>query len=331
MIVTQAPLRVSFFGGGTDLPSFYEHIGQGQVLTSAIGLSVHVVVQPRWDDRVCAHYTRRELVDDASEVEHDLIREALLLTGVRSGVEVTTLADVPGEGTGLGSSSSITVALLAALYAYTGRTVSRRCLAEQACEIEIERLGKVSGKQDQFIAAYGGVRRITFDTWVKAHEVRVSLEEIDRLEDRLLMFYTGRTRQSSMILAEQAARTTEHAGALRSMVSYAIEGERLLLRGNLDGFGELLDTAWQVKRSLASGVSTSEIDALYHRARGAGALGGKVCGAGGGGFLLLYARPERQRDIRAALDGLREVRASLGAPGCRIVYSDAPARVGVLV
>lgn len=324
MILVKAPLRVSFFGGGTDLPDYYNTFGPGQVLSAAMSLSVYVTVQRRWDERICAHYTRREVVDHVCEIEHDLIREALREYGPSSGVEVTTLADVPSEGTGLGSSSSLTVALLAALATYQGRRVLTPEIAETAARIEIERLGSPIGKQDHYAAAFGGVNHIEFTPEAIALQaVAVPPETLRALESRLMLFFTGRTRRAGAILGTQRANIPEKATVLEQMANQATIGRRFLEEGRLDDFGRLLHLAWAAKRTLASGITDPWIDQLYEAAICAGARGGKLCGAGGGGFLILYVPPERQAGVRQALSGLRQTPIRLGAPGAQVVYSDA--------
>ena len=319
MIVVQAPLRVSFFGGGTDVPAFYRHHGGGEVLSTTISKGVYVIVQRRFDDLICAHGPERELVECVVDLKHELIREALKLTGLGPGLEITTLADVPGTGTGLGSSSSLTVALLLALHTWKGEGICQRELAEEACHIEIKVLQKPIGKQDQYIAAYGGVRALRFrGSFVDAQPLDASPATIRALGKRLMLFYTGQGRKSADVLAVQNGQIAENATALRQMADQALLGCRLLYADDLDGFGRLLDAAWVLKRGLCDKISNPEIDAVYARARAAGALGGKITGAGGGGFFLVYAPPERQDAVREALPW-REMPFALEPAGARVV------------
>ena len=322
MIVVQAPLRVSFFGGGTDLPAFYTR-EPGCVLSTAIDKRVYVIITERFDDLIYVNYSRKEIVTAVDDVEHGLVREAMKITGVTSGVEITTLADVPSEGSGLGSSSSITVALLLGLSAYQFDPMSATRLAEEACRIEIDRLGKPIGKQDQYIAAFGGIRQIAFHP-----DERVTVERVDltesvrvRLSQRLMLFYTGRTRSADPILQEQAQRVGDSIDALREMKAQAMRGLAVLHSGDLDRFGALLHEAWTLKRELGNGITDRGIDAMYGAARAAGALGGKITGAGGGGFLLLYVPPAAQDAVRDALRGYREVPIGLERDGAKVILN----------
>jgi D-glycero-alpha-D-manno-heptose-7-phosphate kinase len=322
MIVTQTPLRLSFFGGGTDLAGYYSQAG-GAVLSTAIDKHVHVIVKSRFDDAIYINYSQKEIVSAVDEIQHDLVRESMRITGVESGIEITTLADVPSTGTGLGSSSAVTVGLLHALYAYQGRLVDAATLAAQACQIEIDVLSRPGGKQDQYIAAYGGIRTIYFqpDGEVRVESVGVLSDVLRRLQQRILVFFTGRTRSSAEILGRQQAHIDNTRGELDLIKVYVQEAKEFLGTGDLNAFGELLDTAWQHKKALAEGVSDPGIDELYSRAREAGALGGKIAGAGGGGFLMLYTPPSRQDDVREALADLRELPIAFESNGSKVVFN----------
>jgi len=295
------------------------------VLSTTIDKYMYVAVNPRFEDTLRVAYTRTEIVSSLDELQHELVREALRLVGVKKGVEVVTIADVPA-GTGLGSSSSLTVGLLHALYAYTGKFVSRERLAREACEIEIERLGHPIGKQDQYAAAYGGLNFIRFnsDDTVFVEPVICSPEVKKELFDSLLIFYTGLRRSSGSILWEQARRAEEKHGVLVRLSELAEAGREAVGRGDLESFGLLLHEGWQLKRTLASGISRPEIDAWYETARAAGALGGKILGAGGGGFLLLFCPVERKEAVRLRLSqfGLREFQVAYEPQGSRIIYQD---------
>ena len=322
MIVTQTPLRLSFFGGGTDFPDYYRVDG-GAVLTTAIDKYVYVIVKDRFDDDIYINYSVKEIVNSVDAIRHDLVREAMRITGVDRGVEITTLADVPSTGTGLGSSSAVTVGLLHALHTYRGRLVDARTLAEQACQIELDILKRPIGRQDQYISAFGGLRAIGFrsDGQVDVGHVRTDPATPRRLQDRLLVFFTGRTRSSSTILERQQQRISQSRGDLDRLKSYALEAHDLLLAGRLDEFGELFDAAWRHKKALAEGVSDAVIDRLYDLARDAGASGGKIAGAGGGGFLVFYVPPSRQDDVRQALVPLRELPITFDPSGARVVFN----------
>lgn len=322
MIVTQTPLRISFFGGGTDFPDYYRADG-GAVLTTAIDKYVYVIVKERFDDDIYINYSIKEIVQSVDEIRHDLVREAMRITGVDRGVEITTLADVPSTGTGLGSSAAVTVGLLHALYTYRGRLVNASLLAEEACRIELEVLDRPVGKQDQYISAFGGLCAIEFRPCDAIDVVHVRAAPSTRrcLQDRLLVFFTGRTRSSAAILDHQQRRIEQSRSDLDQLKRCAREATDLLVSGRLDEFGELLDSAWHHKKSLAEGVSDSVIDDLYAQARAAGALGGKIAGAGGGGFLVFYVPPPRQDDVRHALHALRELPVAFAPGGARVVFN----------
>lgn len=319
MIVVQTPLRVSFLGGGTDFEDFYKKHG-GAVLTTAIDKSVFAIVKERFDDMIYVNYSKKEIVASPAELKHELVKCALMSTGVDRGVEITTLADIPSEGSGLGSSSSITVALLHALYAYQGILSSAEILAEQACQIEIDICGEPIGKQDQYIAAYGGLQFIEFDSeGVRVHDVWVEEETRQELNRELMLFYTDRTRSSSSVLKEQKRNIYGRTRILENMRQLAEEGRDALERGDLATFGFLLNENWSLKKTLADGVSDPQIDEIYTVALSCGALGGKVCGAGGGGFLLLYCPKEYQNRLRETVK-LREMPITIGAPGSRVIF-----------
>jgi D-glycero-alpha-D-manno-heptose-7-phosphate kinase len=322
MIIVQTPLRVSFLGGGTDFAGFYQH-EEGCVLSSAIDKYIHVIIKKRFDAKIRVGYTRTELVDSLDELQHELVREALRTTGITRQIELATMGDIPSEGSGLGSSSTVTVGCLHAMYTYQGRLVDAELLARQACEIEIERLGKPIGKQDQYIAAYGGVRFIHFGTDGSVSVDIVTLPDEGRraLDERLLLFYTGITRQASSILTEQVANIDDRMQVLRELKALAGEARCLLEQGQLDGLGAMMHQGWLLKRSLASGISNAGIDDMYEAARRAGALGGKITGAGGGGFLLLYCPPKYHDAVRYALRDLRELPFRLEKDGSKVILN----------
>jgi D-glycero-alpha-D-manno-heptose-7-phosphate kinase len=322
MIVVQTPLRISFLGGGTDFRDFYTQ-EEGCVVSSAIDKYIYAIIKKRFDDKIRVGYTRTELVDNLDQLQHELVREALRLTGITRQVELSTMGDIPSEGSGLGSSSTVTVGCLHAMYAYQGHLVDAETLARQACAIEIEILGKPIGKQDQYIAAYGGLRFIRFkpDGTVEVEGVSISEELRRALNERLMLFFTGITRQASSILQEQVTQIRARMTVLRELKALAIEGRRYLEQGQLDALGMALDRGWAAKQQLASGISNSEIDAMYLAARRAGALGGKITGAGGGGFLLLYCPPKFQDAVRYALRGLRELPFRLERDGTKVIFN----------
>jgi len=320
MIIVQTPLRISFVGGGTDFEDFYLQHG-GAVLSTAIDKYVFVVVKERFDDLICVNYTQRERVEKVDELRHELVREAMKIAGVTGGIEITTLADVPAEGTGLGSSSSVTVGLLHAFYAYQGELKTAKELTEQACHIEIERLRKPIGRQDQYIAAYGGFRFITFSgNGISVETVALSTEQKRRLNGNLICFYTGITRKAEEILEEQKGNISSNFHVLQEMKQLVFEARDVLARGAFDEFGEILHAGWQIKKRLASKITNSHIDEMYETARKAGAIGGRITGAGGGGFLLLYCPKEKQDGVRRALK-LRELPFNFEQDGSKVIFN----------
>lgn len=322
MIITQTPLRISLFGGGTDFPDFYREEGGG-VLTSAIDKYIFVVVKSRFDDLIRVGYSRTEMVEHVHQVQHDLVRESMRLAGIERGVEIATMADIPSQGTGLGSSSTVTVGLLNALHVYMNDARPAADLAQEACAVELERLGRPMGKQDQYIAAYGGLRFLRFQSDERVLVEAVHLRDAVRhlLSQNLLLFYTGQTREASTILAEQRDNIPARRSALRQIKALAEEGRRLLLAEQLDDLGRLLHESWLLKKQLAAGIANGQIEAMYEAARRAGALGGKICGAGGGGFLLLYCPREEQSRLRAALNSHQELPFHLEPDGSKVILN----------
>lgn len=322
MIVVRTPLRLSFFGGGTDFADYYHRQG-GAVVSTAIDKCIFVIVKERFDNKIYVNYSQKEIVDRVDDLKHELVREAMRLTGLKPGVEITTLADVPSAGTGLGSSSSVTVGVLQALYTCQGRIVESETLARQACDIEIHRCGKPIGKQDQYIAAYGGMRLIRFlpDESVETEPLDLGASLVQRLNRNLMLFYTNTTRSSSSVLAEQQNNIPARLEQLDAMRDIALRGATSLRTGCLDEFGHLLHENWMLKKNLASGVSNAGLDALYATAREAGALGGKIAGAGGGGFLLLYCPLDKQDAVREALGHLRELPFAFERDGSRVIFN----------
>jgi D-glycero-alpha-D-manno-heptose-7-phosphate kinase len=323
MIITQTPLRVSLAGGGTDFEGFYSLEG-GCVISSAIDKYVFVIVKERFDDKIYINYSKKEIVDGVEDIQHDLVREAMKKAGVTKGVEITTLADVPSEGTGLGSSSSITVGLLNALYIYQGEQVTQETLASETCEIEIDRIKKPIGKQDQYIAAYGNLRLFRFekDGQVKIEKMKIPESTRRRLSSNLLLFYTNRTRNADSILSEQKNNLKEKIEYLREIKKYVEILKESLIANELDEVGRILHETWFLKKNLANRVSNSELDQIYETAIRAGALGGKLAGAGGGGFFLFYCPRERQDSLRAALKQLRELRFHLEIDGSKTIFNN---------
>jgi D-glycero-alpha-D-manno-heptose-7-phosphate kinase len=322
MIISRTPLRVSFVGGGTDLPDFYEEHG-GAVVSTTIDKWVHVILAERFEGDVRVSYSKTETVPNATGVEHDLVREAMRLAGVPRGVDIVTLADVPSRGTGLGSSSTVTVGLLNALYAFQGTYKSPTELAEEAAQIEIEILGKPIGRQDQYAAAIGGFNMIEFlprRGGVAVAPLVTPPDTLKRVQRSLLLFFTGRQRSADEVLDGQrtAVSNGDATAALLKMKDLAYELRERLGKGDADALGTLLHENWMLKRSVSNGISDAQIDDWYQRALDAGAAGGKILGAGAGGFLLVFASPDRQDKVRAALSELREVPLRFAAHGTQL-------------
>jgi D-glycero-alpha-D-manno-heptose-7-phosphate kinase len=322
MVITQTPLRISFAGGGTDFKEFWQEY-TGAVVSSAIDKYVQVIIKQRFDDLIVLNYSDREIIDSVEEIRHDLIREAMKKTGVEKGVEITTLADIPSEGSGLGSSSSITVGLLHALYIYQGKLVTQERLASEACEIEIDILGSPIGIQDQYIAAFGGLKAFTFqkDGSVTVQSLQFTSWEHLLLSSRLLLFYLNKTRKSASILKEQRRNIINKVESLCRIRDLAINLRENLKGDNLDYIGHIMHKGWLEKKSLAKKVSNPEIDKLYDMALDAGAVGGKVAGAGGGGFLLLYVPREKQDKVRKRLGQLRELPFMFEMEGTKVIFN----------
>ncbi|MBI1316942.1 GHMP kinase [bacterium] len=323
MIITQTPFRISFVGGGSDMAAFYM-LQTGAVLSTGINrymyLSSHRFFEP---GQIRAKYSQTETVERVAELKHPIIRTALEMMGIEGGIEISSIADVP-SGTGMGSSSSFTVGLLHNLSVWSGRYWSKDELARVACEIEIERLGEPIGKQDQYAAAFGGLNLIEFlpDGSVRVEPQHMPAERKAQLESRLLMYYTGTQRSASAILGEQKNNVTQSDkfAALSEMVSLVYELRKVLYEGDLDDFGRILHQNWQLKKALASGISNGPIDQAYASALKAGALGGKLLGAGGGGFLLFYCREEVQSAVSEALSSLRPFSFRFENEGSKLIH-----------
>jgi D-glycero-alpha-D-manno-heptose-7-phosphate kinase len=301
-----------------------EH-GPGAVVSAAIDKYVHVIVAPRFEGDLRIGYSRTEICDSVDDVEHDLVREALRRTGLTSGLDVLTLADVPGGGTGMGSSSAVTVGLLNAFHAYRGVHRSAEQLAREACEIEVDILGKPIGYQDQFASAIGRMNLIEFERGgVHVEPIVAAPGAFAQLHRSLMLFYLGGTRSTDTVLARQNAgiRNGTNVDALIAMRDLAYRTRDLLSEGDVDGVGLVLHEGWELKRTVADGISSNGIDEAYARARDAGALGGKLLGAGGCGFLLVYARDRAQASVRAALAQYREVPFRFSSAGSQIRMVD---------
>ena len=329
MIISKTPLRASFFGGGTDFAAYFHEsrFGYGSVISTALGMHVYITVNKRFDGQTRVVYNGNELVDHVDQVKHNIIREALKITGIETGVEVVYMADLPMTdlGVGLASSSALAVGVLNALHAYKGEYVTASQLAKEAIEIEIGRLGQQIGIQDQYAVAVGGFNRYLFnsDDTVTVTPAVYDMKIREKLCSNLLMFYTGKSRDSRAIFKEQKETTKTHkADVLDPLVEATDIAMKALSSGDLDKWGHLLRDTWELKKKFASGVSNPDIDDMYDRATGAGALGGKILGAGGGGFLLVYVPQDKQSAVREALHDFSEVPFSMDMQGSRIIFAD---------
>ncbi len=324
MIITRSPLRVSLGGGGTDLPSYYRDYG-GFLVAAAIDKYVYLTQHRTFQSEIIIKYSKLERVTAVEQIEHPIIREALKLTGVTDPhLELTSMADIPG-GTGLGSSGSFTTALLKALHTYKKNLISPAELAEQACEIELNRLGEPIGKQDQYIAAIGGITAFTFhrDGRVEYRPCNLAEETLFNLEDNLLLFFTGYSRSASAILKDQNDRSKAQEQAMLDNLHFTkelgLQSLAALESGNLEEFARLMDVHWQRKKARSSGMSNARINDWYDHAMAHGALGGKLIGAGGGGFLMFYAGDKKELRRAMREQGLQEVRFRFDFEGSKVV------------
>ena len=315
---------MSFVGGGSDIPGFYEKFG-GAVLSTTIDKYIYVTCNPKFDNGIRVAYSKNEEVTHVDQIEHRIVRATLKLLEADGGIEITTIADVPSRGTGLGSSSSFTVGLLNVLHAFQGRYASAARLAEEACRVELELCGEPIGKQDQYAAAFGGFNLFEFQCSgrVDVTPVMMPAERRQSLAQRIIAFYTGVTRSAGSILEAQSegiTRDIDKQRVLRRMAELAFIMKSELESGNLDSFGEILHENWELKKSLAVGISNTDIDHWYDTARRHGASGGKILGAGAGGFLIFAADEDRHAEIAQALVGLRRVKLGFEPLGSRIIF-----------
>ena len=326
MIIVRSPLRISLGGGGTDLPSYSSRF-EGFLVAAAIDKYVYVTVHRNFTDDFILKYSKLERVASVAEIQHPIIREAIQMAGVtQPNLEISSMADIPA-GTGLGSSGSFTTALLKALHVGQRQPLQPRELAEQACHLEIDRLGEPIGKQDQYIAAFGGITAFTFrrDGSVEAVPVKLADTTLHQLEDNLLLFFTGYSRSASAILKDQNDRSKQDDAAMLDNLHFTKELGMLSLealkKGDLREFARLMDVHWQRKRARSDGMSNDRIDEWYALAMRSGALGGKLIGAGGGGFLMFYAEDKVQLRQAMAAQGLKEVRFKFDFEGTKVLVS----------
>jgi D-glycero-alpha-D-manno-heptose-7-phosphate kinase len=324
VIIVQTPLRISLFGGGTDFPDYFRVKG-GNVLSSAIDKYIYVIIKQRFEDQIRISYTKTEIVNRVDDIGHELIREALKMTGIKKCVEIVTMGDIPA-GTGLGSSSTVTVGALHAFHTYCNQSINIEKLAREACEIECDILNKPIGYQDQYIASYGGLRFFEFhqDGSVSHQIVEIDPEITNQLSNRLMLFFSGTTRKSETILFEQKNNIHNNLNALSKLKEITCEARIALTEGRLNAIGHLLRESWELKKSLAVGICNGELEEIYQIALKAGALGGKVTGAGGGGFLMLYCPADKKEMVRSALSHLKELHFRLEPNGSRVIFNLNP-------
>lgn len=323
MIISKTPLRISFAGGGSDLRAYYQHRA-GSVASTAIDKYIYISVNKKFDDRIRVGYSKIEIVNNVDNIEHNIVREALKLTGITKGVDIVYMSDMmpAQEGTGLGSSSSIAVGTLNALYALKGQHVLAEKLAQEACKIEIEILGHPIGKQDQYAVAFGNFNYIQFNPNESVFvEPIICKEETKReLKKNLMLFFTGMKADSGIILGEQKKKTEENINVLDKIVDLSKELKRVLENNNLTEFGNILHEGWLYKQKLANGITNPVINDYYEKARKAGAIGGKILGSGGGGFFLFYCEEKNQNKVRETLSSLKEAPFNFESQGSRIIY-----------
>jgi len=324
MIISRTPVRVSFCGGGTDVDWFATSEPNGGLVTSlALDRHIHVTVNRRFDDRVRVSYSSMETVDDFEDLEHELVREAMRMTGVTSGVEITTIADIPSRGTGLGSSSAVTVGLLNVLHRFAGNDASSEQLAEEACRIEIDTLGQPIGRQDQYAAAFGGVNSISFGAdGVEVKPVKISPYVVKRLSEEFTLVFTGTSRSASEVLSEAPDDPADKLARLRVIRGQADAARELLESGDIAGMGSLIGEAWDSKRGISSGISGDKIDSLHSRIMARGATGAKLLGAGGGGFFLVHGGEELRDRLVELGSEHRLIPLGVDMEGSVIIYED---------
>jgi len=330
MIITRTPFRMSFFGGGTDFAGYYENsrLGYGTVLSTALNMYVYIMVCKRFDNKIRVCYRIQEMVDSVDEVQHNIVREAMKIAGITEGIDIVYSADIPmsTSGVGLASSSAFAVGMLEAFYALKGKYADKRKLADDAIHLERVLCAEAGGIQDQIAASFGGLNRINFSAdGYTVNPVIISPERKKTLNDNLMLFFTGISRFSSEIQKTTEKSMKDKTQELLKMYELVDQAEQVLVNKDrdLDDFGRLLDYTWQLKRGISSGISSDSIDEQYNAAMKAGALGGKLLGAGGGGFLLFYVPKEKQDSVRAALKNQLHVPFKFENEGTTIVMYQA--------
>ena len=322
MFISKTPLRITFVGGGTDIKEYYSNYGRGSVLSAAINKYIYITVNKKFDSNIRVSYSKTEIVDSVDKIEHPSVREALKMLGIDGGIEILSISDIPSGGTGLGSSSTFIVGLLNALHAWIGEFVSPMELAEEAVKIEREILREPGGKQDQYMASFGGIQKLNFysDERVELNPVVIESEKLKEFEDSLLLLYTGIQRSSGNIHDLQRKTVSDNFASYGEMVKIADEAYISLNKGDYRSFGKQMHDNWLLKKSLANGISDKKIDDWYERGINSGAHGGKLIGAGGGGFLLFMCDPSKKRNILDSLPELRQEEFRFEPEGTRIIY-----------
>lgn len=325
MIICRAPLRMSFVGGGSDLPSYFKKKG-GAVLSTSINKYVYVTVNKKFDNNIRLSYSITENVNNVEQIKHPIVRNTLKFLGITNGIEITSVSDIPSLGSGLGSSSSFTIALVQALYAFKGKSISKEKLAKLSSHIEINLCGEKIGYQDQFAASYGGLNLIEFkkDDTILVNPINCKTETIEIIENSIILFYTGRTRKASSILKEQSEnmKNSLKSEMMEKMVSLAYDMKNQLQKNNIEFFGELLNENWKLKKQMTNHIADSQIDEWYDKGITAGALGGKLLGAGNGGFMMFFAPQEKHKKIIHAMKDLRRVPFSFDKKGSEILFQN---------
>jgi len=324
VIVSRTPMRMSFVGGGSDIPAYY-HFEEGAVLSTSINKYMYVSVNKKFDGDIRLSYSLTEDVNDVDKIKHPIVRNTLKMLEISGGIEIASMADIPSKGSGLGSSSSYTVGLLNALYAFKNKSISQNELGKLASHVEINLCGEPIGKQDQYSAAHGGINLIKFhsDESVTVEPIICKKSFIEQLEKSMLMFYTGITRSASTLLREQSDNMNNSVkrSLIKEMASLSYDLKYMFENDDLDSVGELLDKNWKLKSQISSGITNPQIDDWYQKGINAGATGGKLLGAGNGGFIMFYVPSEKQKNVINALKNLKRIPFSFDNLGSQIVFN----------
>ena len=324
MIVSRTPMRMSFVGGGSDIPAYY-HFEEGAVLSTSINKYMYVSVNKKFDGDIRLSYSLTEDVNDVDKIKHPIVRNTLKMLEISGGIEIASMADIPSKGSGLGSSSSYTVGLLNALHAFKNKSISQNELGKLASHVEINLCGEPIGKQDQYSAAHGGINLIKFhsDESVTVEPIICKKSFIEQLEKSMLMFYTGITRSASTLLREQSDNMNNSVkrSLIKEMANLSYDLKYMFENGDLNSVGELLDKNWKLKSQISSGITNPQIDDWYQKGINAGATGGKLLGAGNGGFIMFYVPPEKQKNVINALRNLKRIPFSFDNLGSQIVFN----------